>query len=206
MPNAALIAGPLVDLSSAAAVLAEATGLQIISPGNVCREHVQLRTPLGEQMNRYMQTGHLVPDELTTKAIADALAVVDGGWLLCNYPRRIGQAELLAQSAHAPDTVIELVLTKDELDLTVRRRVERQLELAPQQAERRAELLLMYSHYQEEYQEQVEPLRAYYRTRGMLWTTSGSGDYEDIAAKLLPVAADYPCREALRRLGESLDQ
>ncbi|MEU8284945.1 nucleoside monophosphate kinase [Micromonospora sp. NPDC048905] len=189
MRNVALLAGPLVDLSSAAAVL-EATGLQVISPGNVCREHVQLRTPLGEQMNRYMQTGHLIPDVLTTKAIADALAAVDGGWLLCNYPRRIDQAELLAQSGHAPDTVIELVLTKDELDLMARRRIERRIELDPQQAGRGDELLLMYSHYQENYQEQIEPLRAYYRTRGMLWTASGSGGYEDMAATLLPTAAD----------------
>ncbi|MFG1915573.1 nucleoside monophosphate kinase [Micromonospora sp. NPDC048898] len=199
MPNVALIAGPLVDLSSAAAVLAEATGLQVISPGNVCREHVQLRTPLGEQMNRYMQTGHLIPDELTTKAIADALAAVDGGWLLCNYPRRIVQAELLAQSGHAPDTVIELVLTKDELDFMVRRRIERQIELDPQQAERGNELLLMHSHYQENYQEQIEPLRDYYRTRGMLWTASGSGDHEDMAAKLLPITADLRKQARFRR-------
>ncbi|WP_328419610.1 nucleoside monophosphate kinase [Micromonospora sp. NBC_00389] len=190
MPNVALIGGPVVDLSSPAAVLADATGLQVISPGNVWREHVQLRTPLGEQMNRHMQAGELVPDELTTKAIADALANVDGGWLLCNYPRRIGQAELLAQSGHVPDTVIELVLTEDELGLTVRRRVERQIELDPQRAERRQELLLMHSHYQEDYQKQVEPLRAYYRTRGMLRTTSGFGDYEDVAARLIPIASD----------------
>ncbi|MBM0256138.1 hypothetical protein [Micromonospora sp. 4G55] len=64
---------------------------------------------------------------------------MDRGWLLCNYPRRIGQAELLAESGHEPDTVIELVLTEDELDLTVRRRVERRIELDPQQAERRQE-------------------------------------------------------------------
>ncbi len=189
MPNLALIGGPLVDLSSPAAFLAKATGLQVISPGNVCREHVQLRTPLGEQMNRHMQAGHLVPDGLITKAISDALADVDGGWLLLNYPRRIGQAELLAQSGHVPDTVIELVLTENELGPTVRRRVERQIELDPKQAERRQELLLLYSHYQEDYQERVEPLRAYYRTRGVLRTTSGLGDYEEVAARLLPIAA-----------------
>ncbi|MEU9829320.1 nucleoside monophosphate kinase [Micromonospora chersina] len=189
MPNVALIAGPLVELSSAAEVLAEATGLQVVSPGNVCREHVQLPTPLGEQMNGYMQTGHLVPDELITKAIADALAGVNGGWLLCNYPRRIAQAELLAQSGHGPDTVIGLVLTKDELDLTVRRRVERQIALDPQQPERRQQLLRTYSLHQEAYQRQVEPLCAYYRTRGVLRTTSGFGDYDDVAARLLPIAS-----------------
>lgn len=144
-----------MDLSSSASVLAEATGLQVISPGDVCREHVQLRTLLGEQMNRYMQAGHLVPDELSTKAIADALADVDGDWLLCNYPRRIGQAELLAQSGHVPDMVIELVLTEDEFVFMARRRVERQIEADPRRAERRQKLLFLYSNGQDHYQKRV---------------------------------------------------
>ena len=190
MPNVALIAGPVVDLASAASALADAIGLQVVSAGNVFREHVQQQTPLGEEANRYMQAGHLVPDELMVLAIADALATVDAGWVLCNFPRKIRQAELLAQSGHVPDTVIELVLAEDQLRLAVHRRVERQLEGDPQQAERRQELLLLHSHSQENYQEQVEPLRAYYRTRGLLQTVSGFGDYEDVAARLIPIASD----------------
>ncbi|SCL36344.1 Adenylate kinase [Micromonospora rhizosphaerae] len=124
------------------------------------------------------------------RAIADALANVDGGWVLCNFPRKIRQAELLAQSGHVPDTVIELVLTEDQLRLAVHSRVERQIELDPQQADRRQELLLLHSHSQENYQEQVEPLRAYYRTHGLFQTASGLGDYEDIAARLIPIASD----------------
>ncbi|GAB3174063.1 adenylate kinase [Micromonospora palomenae] len=190
MPNVALIAGPVVDLASAAAALAGAIGLQVVSAGNVFREHVQHQTPLGKEANRNMQAGHLVPDELMVRAIADALANVDGGWVLYNFPRKVRQAELLAQSGHVPDAVIELVLTEDQLRLAVQGRVERQIALAPQQPERRQELLLMYSHTQENYQELVEPLRAYYRTHGLLRTVSGFGGFEDVAARLIPIASD----------------
>lgn len=186
MPKVALMGGPVIDVSSAASAAADVTGLPVVSPGNVWREYVNLRMPLGEEMGLHIQAGGIVPDELITKAIADALAKVDGGWVLCNYPRRIGQAELLARAGHAPDTVIELVLTGDELGLAVRRRVERRIELEPELAARREELLLRYLRGQEDYQDQVEPLRAYYRTRAMLRTVNGFGYYEDVAAMLIP--------------------
>ncbi|MGB2572094.1 nucleoside monophosphate kinase [Micromonospora citrea] len=190
MPNVALIAGPVVDLASAASALADTRGLQVVSAGNLFREHVQQQTPLGEGANGYMQTGHLVPDELMVRAVADALANVDRGWVLYNFPRNIRQAELLKRSGHVADTVIELVLTEDQLRLAVHRRVERRIELEPQLAERRQELLLMYMHSQENHQEQIEPLRAYYRTHGLLQTVSGFGDFEDVAARLIPIASD----------------
>ncbi|WBC10417.1 hypothetical protein ACQP26_03725 [Micromonospora sp. CA-248089] len=47
MPNVALISGPVVDLASAASALADALALQVVSAGNVFRQHVQQQTPLG---------------------------------------------------------------------------------------------------------------------------------------------------------------
>ncbi|MEV6371937.1 adenylate kinase family protein [Micromonospora musae] len=189
MPNVALIAGPLVDLASAAAALAAAIGLQVVSAGNVCREHVQHQTPLGEEAKRYMQAGHLVPDELVVRAVADALANVDSGWVLYNFPLKIRQTESLAQSGHVPDAVIELVLTEDQLRAATHSRVERRIELDPPQAERRQELLLMYSHSQKNYQEQVDPLRAYYRTHGLWQAASGFGDVDAVAAGLITIVS-----------------
>ena len=63
MPNVVLIAGPAVDLASAAWALADAVGLQVVSAGNVFRDHVQQQTPLGREADRYMQAGHLVRRE-----------------------------------------------------------------------------------------------------------------------------------------------
>ncbi|MDW3845792.1 nucleoside monophosphate kinase [Micromonospora sp. BRA006-A] len=189
MPNVALIGGPVVDLASAASALADACGLQVVSAGNVFRQHVQQRTPLGEEANGFMQAGQLVTDELMVRAVADALADVDGGWVLYDFPRKIRQAELLTGSGHVPDTVIELVLTEDQLRLAVQRRAERRIELDPEVAVRRQELLLMYTHSQENHQAQIEPLRAYYRARGLLQTVSGFGDLADVAARLIPLAS-----------------
>lgn len=190
MPNVVLIAGPVVDLASVASALAATTGLQVVSAGNVVREHLQQRTSLGEKANGYMQAGHVVPDELVVEAVADVLVNVHSGFVLYNFPRNVRQAELLTQSGHVPDAVIEIVLSEDQFSLAAHRRVERRIELDPQQAERRQELLFMYTHSQENHQEQSEPLRAYYRTRGLLQTVSGFGDVEAVAVRLVPLVAD----------------
>ncbi|MEE3919613.1 hypothetical protein V2I01_18510 [Micromonospora sp. BRA006-A] len=107
---------------------------------------------------------------------------------LYDFPRKIRQAELLTGSGHVPDTVIELVLTEDQLRLAVQRRAERRIELDPEVAVRRPELLLC-THSQENHQAQIGPLRAYYRARGLLQTVSGFGDLADVAARLIPLAS-----------------
>jgi adenylate kinase len=190
MSNVVLMAGPGIELASVAGVLAGAVGLQVVSPGDVFREHVQRRTPFGEEAARYMDAGELVPDELIAKALADVLAGADGGWLMYNFPRTVGQAELLTRLGHVPDIVVELALTEDELGLAVRRLVDRRIALDPDEIGRREDLLFMYSLYQENHQERVEPLRAYYGTCGKFRVASGFGAYEDVAARLVPIVLD----------------
>jgi adenylate kinase family enzyme len=88
---------------------------------------------------------------------------------------------LLAQRGYQPDAVIELVLTRDEFEVVTRRRVE--LGLQP------AGLLEVMSIRYINYQRAVEPLRGYYRVRGLYSTVSGSGTAEDVAARLIAAAS-----------------
>ncbi|MGI5184677.1 nucleoside monophosphate kinase [Dactylosporangium sp. CA-152071] len=181
MRKVALVGGPGIDRSGPAQVLAEAYDLTFISAGDLFRGHVQHRTATGEQMDQYIRAGNLVPEELTATAIADGLAGVGGGWVLSGYPTTVGQAECLTRRGHQPDVVIELVLTEDEYGFVMRR----WMELDPQQAERQQEIMLLHSLYQE----RAEPLRACYQARGMFQTTSGFGDYEDVAARLITIVS-----------------
>lgn len=181
MRKVALVGGPGTDRSGPAQVLAEAYDLTFISAGDLFRGHVQHRTATGEQIQQYIRAGNRVPEELAATAIADALAGVGGGWVLSGYPTTVGQAECLAQHGHQPDAMIELVLTEDEYRFVMRRRTE----LDPQQAERQQKIMLRHSLYQG----RGEPLRAYYQARGMFQTTSGFGDYEDVAARLIAIVS-----------------
>ena len=70
----------------------------VLSTGNLCRKHIADKTELGEKLQKYIDTGKLVPDNIIT--------VIVKGWLkentkdnkaiiLDGYPRTKKQAELL---------------------------------------------------------------------------------------------------------------
>lgn len=92
MQKVAVIGGLGVDRSTPAQMLADSTNLKFVSAGDLVRGHLRQQTPMGERMNRYVQVGDLVPDKLTTDAIADALTEAGGGWVLSGFPRTVTQA------------------------------------------------------------------------------------------------------------------
>ena len=100
----------------AASALADASGLEAISVGDLCREEVRRGTTWGREISRFLDAGELLPDEVIGGLVADALANVDTGWVLFGYPRTVRQAELLTEQGHAPRAVVELVLDEEQID------------------------------------------------------------------------------------------
>jgi len=68
-----------------------------ISTGDIFRYNISQATPLGIEAKKYIDKGHLVPDELTIDLIKDRLKQDDckNGFLLDGYPRTVNQAEAL---------------------------------------------------------------------------------------------------------------
>lgn len=68
-----------------------------ISTGDIFRYNISNGTPLGIEAKKYLDKGHLVPDELTIDIIKDRLKQDDckNGFLLDGYPRTVNQAEAL---------------------------------------------------------------------------------------------------------------
>jgi adenylate kinase len=69
-----------------------------IASGDLLREAVRDKTPLGIKARSYMDKGSLVPDELVLKLIAARLDQPDAkvGFILDGFPRSVPQAEALA--------------------------------------------------------------------------------------------------------------
>ena len=70
-----------------------------ISTGDMFREAVSKGTDLGKEAKKYMDSGHLVPDEVTIGIVEERLAEDDcaQGFLLDGFPRTVKQAEALDQ-------------------------------------------------------------------------------------------------------------
>ena len=67
--------------------------------GDLLREAVRDKTPIGIQAKSYMDKGSLVPDELVLKLIEARLNQADAkrGFILDGFPRSVPQAEALGE-------------------------------------------------------------------------------------------------------------
>jgi len=92
-----------------------------ISTGDILREAVAKKTPLGQQAKSFMDAGGLVPDEVVIGIIRERLKEPDSkeGFILDGFPRTVPQAEALKTMLEANrwgvDRVLNFELSDDEL-------------------------------------------------------------------------------------------
>lgn len=92
-----MLGAPGAGKGTQAARLAEKLGYPHISSGDLFRDHIRRGTALGKQVKKYMDSGGLVPDDVTVALVADRLTKPDAkdGVILDGFPRTRTQAEAL---------------------------------------------------------------------------------------------------------------
>jgi adenylate kinase len=78
--------------------LCEHFGAPHVSTGDMLRDAVAEGTDFGIKAKEYLESGHLVPDDIMLGVIEDRLHkadVLEHGFLLDGFPRTVGQAEAL---------------------------------------------------------------------------------------------------------------
>ena len=101
--------------------LVDKYGLVHLSTGNLLREEISNKTPLGLEAKNFIDKGQLVPDEVVIGMIDSSLDQHKGasGFLFDGFPRTTAQAEALDKLLALKKTEIGLVLafevTEDEL-------------------------------------------------------------------------------------------
>jgi len=104
-----------------AGLLSENLGWPQISTGDIFRENIKNKTNLGNEANKYISKGELVPDEITVPMVVDRLNQKDTekGAILDGFPRNIKQAEkldeILYEKGKKVDLVINLTSPRDEI-------------------------------------------------------------------------------------------
>lgn len=92
-----LLGPPGAGKGTQARQLAEALGLAHVATGNLLREAVRRREPLGLTAKVYLDRGELVPDGIMGDLIAERLDALDAraGVIFDGYPRTVAQARRL---------------------------------------------------------------------------------------------------------------
>ena len=77
--------------------IVEKYGLVHLSTGNLLREEIAEKTPLGTEAKNFMDKGQLVPDEVVIGMIDNCLEhhKEAKGFLFDGFPRTVAQAEAL---------------------------------------------------------------------------------------------------------------
>ncbi|HYS93229.1 MAG TPA: adenylate kinase [Candidatus Acidoferrales bacterium] len=189
-----------------AQALASEWGVPHVATGDMLREAVAAKTPLGLEAKRHMDSGGLVPDEVVIGLVGERLAQPDAkaGVVLDGFPRTVAQAEaldaLFARTGISLDRVIYFNVSRDELlrRLTGRRvcracgRTFHLVSAPPKVAgkcdacggelyQRADDSEATVATRLDVYQKQTSPLLAYYRGRNLLAEVAGEGSVAQVA-------------------------
>ena len=99
--NAIIFGAPGSGKGTYASRLKTALGAEVISMGDIFREIMKKETDFGKKVKKYVEKGHLVPDEIVIGVLRKNLSEIPSGKgiILDGYPRTIPQAEVLQEIA-----------------------------------------------------------------------------------------------------------
>lgn len=162
-----MVAPPGAGKGTQGVLIAAHFGIPHIAVGETLRDHVVRQTDLGQTVQRYVESGELVPDEIVMDMVRRELAAAKaagGECVLDGVPRTVAQARMLyligVDLKMVANIVLHLQTDDEELmrRLLARARIEHRADDTEDVIRKRLEL----------YHQVTEPIVAWYAERGIL--------------------------------------
>lgn len=172
------LGAPGAGKGTQAAELAHALGIAHLSTGDMLRKAVKDGTPIGREVEPILAAGGLVPDAVMWGVVAERLDQDDcrSGFVLDGFPRTVPQGEQLegklARSGRKLDHVV--FFDVPEAELTRRMLGRGRSDDTPEVV---GERLRNYARL-------TEPLKDWYRARGLLRSIDGTGTPAEVQSRL----------------------
>jgi adenylate kinase len=154
-----------------------------LSTGNLLRQEIAERTPLGLEAKNFMDKGQLVPDEVVIGMIDSCIEnnPEAKGFLFDGFPRTVAQAEALDKLLSLKKTAIHKVIALDVVEEELVKRLLKRGETSSRSDDRDESVIRKrFSVYKNE----TEPVAEYYNKQGKLQVIRGIGTVEEIFATI----------------------
>lgn len=178
MKNLVLFGPPGAGKGTQSEKLIAKYGFVHISTGDLFRWHTKNDTPLGQRVKEIMNSGALVPDEITIAMLQEEVSKNPGasGFLFDGFPRTVPQAEALDAFMARNQSSIHHVVALDVNEAELRARIAKR-RLESNRADDEEEKL---NKRVNEYFSKTIHVLPYYEQQGRLRTVNGVGEIETI--------------------------
>ena len=201
-----LLGAPGAGKGTQAERLCKQLNIPTISTGNILRAAIKDGTPTGLKAKSYMGAGKLVPDEVIIGIITERLAQEDcrNGYILDGVPRTIAQAEAMEKAGITFDAVISIEIADETImqRMSGRRVCEScgasyHLVAVPPKTpgvcdncggklvQRKDDAPETVKARLEVYHQETEPLKAFYKQRGLLKPVENQSTVEGTTEAIL---------------------
>lgn len=198
--NLVLMGPPGAGKGTQGEILSKRLGIDTISTGVMLRTAIKEQTEIGKSVEKLINSGKLVPDDVMVELIKERLQRPDcaKGFILDGFPRTTAQAEALTNSGVKIDKVLSLEVEDEVIIERLSSRRECSKCGAPyniisnkpitegkcdkcgadliQRADDNPDTIKNRLNV---YHEQTEPIKDYYKKMGLLVTAQGEERLED---------------------------
>ena len=190
MVNVVLFGPPGAGKGTQSEKLIQDYGFVHISTGDLFRWHTKNETPLGKRVKEIMNSGALVPDEITIAMLKEELDKNPGarGFLFDGFPRTVAQAEALDKFMTDNHTAIHFVIALDVTEAEVRGRIALRRESEHRADDEEEKLTKRITEY---FSKTIHVL-PYYQKQGRLSTVQGIGDRDTIYKSICAIIGTHP--------------
>ncbi len=190
MYNIVLFGPPGAGKGTQSEKLIQKYGLTHLSTGDLFRKHLQEGTELGVLAKKYMNEGHLVPDEVVIDMVEDKINSTKGtkGFIFDGFPRTTAQAKaldkMLEKHGMSISGMIALEVPQDILKERIKERGKTSNRVDDQDDTKINIRIQVYL-------DETLPVADYYSNQDKLTKINGVGTIDEIFAKITSVINSY---------------
>lgn len=185
MINAVIFGPPGAGKGTQSEKLIKKYGFIHISTGDLFRWHTKNDTPLGKKVKEIMNSGALVPDEITIAMLKEELDKNPQakGFLFDGFPRTVPQAEALDNFMKAQGTAIHHIVALEVSEAELRARIAKRKSVENRADDEEEKLNKRIAEY---FGKTIHVL-PYYEKQGRLSRVNGIGEVEVIFGNICKV-------------------